>query len=231
MQKVDAERWNEIAKETVASLQGHVIKRLRPRGPNHGVSNERCADFRARQHFRRTTITDVSTVSSEKMKLVMSKSDGRAMDTTEESFHDLVSDGDNHEFEMTIRQSRRRKTQQESFDDWHEESARLQPHTHTLNVGHVRPHSMPMSPKEYGVFWQNAGWCGICNDPLELKRLRVMSLFSIFQEQIIDVPDGRCTRQPSVQSLTHMYLFSVLSSCVHTAFSASLSALTRFPLL
>ena len=52
------------------------------------------------------------------------------MDTTEKSCHDLVSDGDNHEFEMTIRQSRRRETQQESFDDWHEQSARLQPHTH-----------------------------------------------------------------------------------------------------
>ena len=38
---------------------------------------------RARQHFRRTTKTDVAIVSSEKIKLVMSKSDDRAMDTTE----------------------------------------------------------------------------------------------------------------------------------------------------
>ena len=47
VQKVDAERWHEIAKETVASLQGHVIKRLRPHGPNHGVSNEKGEDLQA----------------------------------------------------------------------------------------------------------------------------------------------------------------------------------------
>ena len=57
----------------------------------------------------------------------MSKSDDRAMDTTEKSCHDLVRDGDNHEFEMTIRHLRNRETQQESL---HEQSARVQPHTH-----------------------------------------------------------------------------------------------------
>ena len=141
MQKVDVERWNAIAKETVASLQGRVIKRLRLRGPTHGVSNEQCEEF-ARQHFRCTTKTDVAIVSFEKIKFVMSKSDDRAMDTTEKSCHDLVRDGDNHEFEMTIRQSRRRETQQESFDDWHEESARLQPHTHLTHSNAREPKGM-----------------------------------------------------------------------------------------
>ena len=109
MQKVDVERWNAIAKETVASLQGPVFKRPRPRGPNHGVSNEKGEEF-ARQHFGCTTKTDVAIVSFEKIKFVMSKSDDRAMDTTEKICHDLVRDGDNHEFEMTIRQLRNRET-------------------------------------------------------------------------------------------------------------------------